>query len=263
MFTNILFPVDFSDRCKTVAPFVRAAAQRDGSNLTLASFVDASVMWYGTADVPCIPELNFPGMVEETKQSLAAFARDYFPGLETKIVADLGDPGSCIVEMAHDSNIDLIMMPTRGHGLFRRALLGSVTAKVLHDAECAVWTSAHAEAPEYPASLTETSRADQNMAWRNVICAVDTTPDALRLIRCAKEIGQNFHATVYLAHAVPLLTERRPEKYYNREFETALKESARETINAMQKEAGTEFRNLYGSRKHLVSRGVGCAGAPG
>jgi nucleotide-binding universal stress UspA family protein len=54
--------------------------------------------------------------------------------------------------MARESAFDLIMMPTRGRGRFRAALLGSVTAKVLHDSACAVWTAAHAETPGYSAS---------------------------------------------------------------------------------------------------------------
>jgi hypothetical protein len=52
----------------------------------------------------------------------------------------------CISSLARDWGIGLIMMATRGRGLFRAALLGSVTAKVLHDADCPVWTAAHVEA---------------------------------------------------------------------------------------------------------------------
>jgi hypothetical protein len=51
-----------------------------------------------------------------------------------------------IVEFAHNNNITLIAMPTHGYGLFRRFLLGSVTAKVLHDADCPIWTGVHMEA---------------------------------------------------------------------------------------------------------------------
>ncbi len=36
-------------------------------------------------------------------------------------------------------------MPTHGYGPFRRFILGSVTAKVLHDADCPVWTGVHLE----------------------------------------------------------------------------------------------------------------------
>jgi hypothetical protein len=34
----------------------------------------------------------------------------------------------------------MILMPTHGYGPFRQMLLGSVTAKVLHDSKCPVLT---------------------------------------------------------------------------------------------------------------------------
>jgi nucleotide-binding universal stress UspA family protein len=37
------------------------------------------------------------------------------------------------------------MMATHGTGLFRSLLIGSVTAKVLHDARCPVWIATRAE----------------------------------------------------------------------------------------------------------------------
>ena len=46
-----------------------------------------------------------------------------------------GDPATEIVRFAHNERVDLILMPTHGYGVFRRLLLGSVTAKVLHDAD--------------------------------------------------------------------------------------------------------------------------------
>ena len=36
-------------------------------------------------------------------------------------------------------------MSTLGEGAFYRFLLGSVTAKVLHESHCPVWTGAHLE----------------------------------------------------------------------------------------------------------------------
>ena len=57
-------------------------------------------------------------------------------------VADADDPGFRIADFAHGHGVDLIMMPTHGLGLFRSLLVGSATAKVLHDAQCPVWTAA-------------------------------------------------------------------------------------------------------------------------
>ncbi len=75
----------------------------------------------------------------------------------------MGDPAVKIAEFTRDNAVDLVMMPTHGHGLFRRLLLGSVTSKVLHDVHCPVWTAAHAEkqhAQEMP---------------RKILCALDGT----------------------------------------------------------------------------------------
>jgi len=231
-FTNILFPVDFSERCRTVAPFVGAVARRNRASLTLVHFIEIMPLWYGTAEAPCVPDLSIAQLTDEARQSLAVFENDFFPDLKPRILVEEGDSGSCIAGLARAADIDLIMMPTRGRGAFRAALLGSITAKVLHDAECAVWTAAHAETPAYSVSPD----------WRNVLCAVDATPDALPLIRYAGELVAAYGATVHLAHAVPAPPATRMEQYLNRDFEAALKDSARQTINAMQREAGTNFR---------------------
>ena len=236
-FTNILYPVDFSERCRTVAPFVNAVAQRNGASLTLVNFVEVPALWYGTAEAPCVPDLSIARLVDDAREGLTMFAKEFFPcnetsGIHLEIRVEEGDPGSSIVAMARTSGVDLIMMPTRGHGLFRAALLGSVTAKVLHDSECPVWTAAHA-GEEGDSPSTE---------WRNVVCAVDTTPDARRLLDYAKELASAYGAAVHLVHAVPSGPDNRPEKYLERDFDAFVKDSARKAIDAMQKEAGTNFR---------------------
>jgi len=66
------------------------------------------------------------------------------------LVLKEGDPAQQIVEYARTTDVDLIMMPTHGYGRFRAALLGSVTAKVIHDSLCALWTSAHIQPPYSP-----------------------------------------------------------------------------------------------------------------
>src|SRR3981189_1517415 len=70
-----------------------------------------------------------------------------FAHLPVERTAQLGDPAREITDFARKQRVDLIMMPTHGYGPFRSLLLGSVAAKVLHDAECPVWTAAHADEP--------------------------------------------------------------------------------------------------------------------
>jgi hypothetical protein len=65
--------------------------------------------------------------------------------MEAKRVVLEGDPARQIVDYAHEEKVDLIVMPTHGYGPFRQFILGSITAKVLHDADCPVWTGVHLE----------------------------------------------------------------------------------------------------------------------
>lgn len=231
-FTKILYPVDFSERCRTVAPFVHAAVKRHGASLTLANFVEIPALWYGTAEAPCAPDLNIGNLMEDAGQRLKCFAAEFFPDINAKILVEEGEPGAAITDMVKELGIDLVMMPTRGRGRFRAALLGSATAKVLHDVECAVWTAAHAEEPGYPASPE----------WRKVVCAIDSTPDALRLINCAADIASSYGANVHLVHALPPAPATRMEQYLSRDFDEALKEGARRSIADLQRQAGTDFR---------------------
>jgi nucleotide-binding universal stress UspA family protein len=229
MFSHILFPVDFSERSRAVVPHVRAVAGRFHSTVTLLHLVEAPPMSYGTPEAPVM--FDFP--LEEIKQGaekrLADLAESDFEGVTVKVVADQGDPGSCIAELARVWNVDLIMMPTRGRGKFRAALLGSVAAKTLHDAGCAVWTEAHCEA-----------LGAQHTDWKSIVCAVDTLAEGTRLIRFASELAGTSGAVVRLAHAVPV-AETGAERYFDLEFSSFLEQQAREIIGGMQREAGTSF----------------------
>ena len=79
------------------------------------------------------------------------------------------DPADRILEFAQEYKADLIVMPTY-HRRYRTFLVGSVTAKVLHDVECPILTGIHrlAESPRIPD------------VFRNLVCGMDDAPGALR-----------------------------------------------------------------------------------
>ncbi|MGD1069585.1 MAG: universal stress protein [Bryobacteraceae bacterium] len=231
-FTSILFPVDFSERSRAIVPHVKAACARFQASLTMLHLVEVPAMAYGTPEAPVVFEFPLEEMKETAEEKLCYFAESEFPGMAVRTVVDEGDPGSCIPELARIWQNDLIMLPTRGQGRFRAALLGSVTAKILHDATCAVWTASHCDS----------MAAAQHTDWRKIVCAIDTVPEGSRLIRYAAQLA-DAGATVQLAHAVPV-AEAGVEKYLDLEFAAFLKDQAREAVAAMQKEAGTNFEVL-------------------
>jgi len=60
------------------------------------------------------------------------------PGCVVHTVAEMGEAAAAIVDVAHDENVDLIVMSTHGETGVRRAVWGSVTERVLHGADCPV-----------------------------------------------------------------------------------------------------------------------------
>jgi len=83
--------------------------------------------------MPPLVGVNTPEMQVDLEARLQDALTEQFAPMTVERVAMAGDPALQIVALAATRNVDLIMMPTHGFGLFRGLLIGSVTAKVLHD----------------------------------------------------------------------------------------------------------------------------------
>ncbi|HVW83868.1 MAG TPA: universal stress protein [Bryobacteraceae bacterium] len=228
-FRHILFPVDFSERSYSAAPYVKAMAAHYNASVSILHVVETPG-WIAASDGAYIAEFDLPKIVEEVTAKLGIFAADCFPGIDVTQLVEDGEAGTCVADIAKTRGADLIMMPTHGRGTFRAALLGSVTAKVLHDAECAVWTGVHLDQPVPP----------QHTDVKTVMCALDLEPGSIGLIRHAANIAKDWDARVFLVHAVPG-AETRPALYFDAPFENVLKERARAEIAKLQAETETNF----------------------
>jgi len=123
---------------------------------------------------------------------LSDFSTTHFPGLRTTQLVEQGEPGAVIRETVQRNGIDLVMMPTRGRGAFRRLLLGSVTAKVLHDVSCSVWTGVHSSLADHASPLP----------YHSVLCAVGLDPETPDVLRAASSIAFSFGAKLHVVHCV-------------------------------------------------------------
>ena len=191
---HILFPFDFSPQGVQAAPFVLALAQRFGARVTL----------YAT--VPPVWDIAPIGTSVAVGESIAPWTRDLksqldqalaaeLAGLTVERIADAGDPALRITEFAHTHRVDLIMMPTHGVGLFRSLLIGSATAKVLHDARCPVWTATHAEEQR------------GRPLPRTILCAVDGSDSSGRLMQWGAAFAAQLGASLRLLHVVEPITD--------------------------------------------------------
>jgi nucleotide-binding universal stress UspA family protein len=224
---EILFPFDFSERSYCAAPFAGAMACRFGARLTLLSV--AQPFYYSSmgeaGQFICTEEI-----LQGLKLDLDNALIQEFAHLNVARIAVFGDPADVITDYAHTHGTDLIMMPTHGYGKFRTLLLGSVTAKVLHDAAGPVWTDAH---------LKELAPARSPGQCARILCAIDLTERSLRAIAYAAEFAEKWGATLRLVHVVPA-NDVRPEKYLSADFTEALSEMARQQIAKLQHEARTK-----------------------
>jgi nucleotide-binding universal stress UspA family protein len=213
-FKKILFPVDFSEQARGAARYVEVFAGRFESGLTLLHVFD----------LPKYNELQ-PESRTQRQQRLDSFlAREleYFR-VERALVE--GDPASKILEMARTGRFDLIMLPTHGLGGFRRFLLGSVAAKVLHDAECPVWTGVH---------LDQAPPLDK-IVFRNLLCAVDLGPHSRQVLTSAAELAEEYRARLCVVTATPA-----PEIYVDADFALAVAKKAAEGLEELVRSTGVK-----------------------
>lgn len=228
---HILFPIDFSDQSCAAAPFVNAIATRFGAKVTLISALQPIVYGGLGAGDPYagVMAINIDEIMEDLKTRLSGAMVTELARIPVERVVELGDPAQVITDFAHHEGVDLIMMPTRGYGPFRTFLLGSITAKVLHDAECPVWTSAHTDLPP----------VREHIQCRSVVCAIDATPKSAPLMQWAAEWCKVTGASLRLIHVIPS-TESFRTLPFDRAFEDEMRKQAREQIERLQTSTGVD-----------------------
>jgi nucleotide-binding universal stress UspA family protein len=223
---HLLFPYDGSDQGRDAVRYVRALAQRFSARVTVLGVVppaletvsaEAALHLHAGTD-PAAWKLHLQRELDRT------FVEE-LAGLEVDRVADAGDPAIRIVDFAHRHDVDLIAMPTRGAGTFRRLLIGSVAAKVLHDARCAVWTAAHA------------AHQTASDVPRRVLCAVDGSSGTPALAVWARDFARSIGARLSLLHVVGPISDW-PALDSERRLQERVGQSARAHIEGILSKAG-------------------------
>lgn len=196
---NILFPVDFSERSACAAKYALVLTCRSQADLTVLHVVPGHAPYKEVNDMSVSPafalEIAWDEMrLSEATEKMTDFILSHLPGVPATPCVRSGDAAKVIVEQAHTANADLVVMPTHGFGGFRRMLLGSITAKVLHDAGCPVFTSAHVESA--PATIRP---------FRNILCAVDFGLQSEAVVRWAGGFAQSMGAELFVSHVLPMV----------------------------------------------------------
>jgi len=228
--SRILVPVEFSPRCGGAVQYAEALSCHFHSEIVLlhvvipplASFSSLEAMAYSSAS-----DLARELAVSRT-QDLEAFPCSPPNGTPVRRTVLEGDPARTIVDYAESERCDLIVMPTHGYGPFRRFLLGSVTAKVLHDAVCPVWTGPHMEqAPDYP-----------KISFHHVACAVDLGLHSREVMCWAWRFAQEFGSKMSIIHAIPASATKLGGFYFDPDWRIQLTKAAKERITFLMEDMG-------------------------
>jgi nucleotide-binding universal stress UspA family protein len=131
-------------------------------------------------------------VVQRAQRDLDQALLPEFEGIAVTRLLLRGDPAREIVETAAARNIDLIVMGARDEGAFYRFLPGSVTARVLLECQCPVWTGAHLE--EAPAG---------EFSIRRILCSVESNPHSRHTVAQAAALAETVGATLTLVHITP------------------------------------------------------------
>jgi nucleotide-binding universal stress UspA family protein len=214
---KILFPVDFSSSCRGAARYVEAIAGRFEARIMLLHAV--------TMGEHNLAEELLP----RSQAQLDDFLRDELKYFPTERICVTGEASSAIVDAARSWCPDLVMMPTHGFGVFRRLLLGSVTAKVLHDLDCPVWTSIHAEA----------APPLEEVHCRRVLCALDLAPRSQSVLEWAAWLAREYQADLGIVHAVAKIPPEYGLWALTEESLRSVSEEAQIGIGILQTTAGT------------------------
>jgi nucleotide-binding universal stress UspA family protein len=246
----VVFSEVFSDGARHLIQQAGWLARRFNAEITLLHVVTPLSYPYGVIESGHkITERDLHAdVVQWAQKDLDQMQPPEFDGITVTRLLLRGDAANEIVRTACDRNVDLIVMPTHGHGAFYRLLLGSVTAKVLHETQCPVWTGAHLE--EAPAG---------EFSVRRVLCAVELNGHSHQTVSMAAGMAAAVDATLTLVHITAS-----PEIYGpgGTHIDTVWRETfvsfAADEIAKLQRDMGTNFKVIIdsGNIPELLNRAV-------
>jgi nucleotide-binding universal stress UspA family protein len=102
-----------------------------------------------------------------------------------------------------------------------------VTAKVLHDARCPVWTGPHLEdAPNY-----------ENIDFERIVCAIDLAKGSRAILEWAGRFAREFGAELAIVHVLPHSLIQLGGIYFDPDWRNQTATAARDQIYQLQREA--------------------------
>ena len=227
---TILAPVDLSERSEGALDHAAALAAHFGAKLLCVHVVPPAPHEYQLLGQGSAPELARE-QIEQLEKRLRSLVRGIESACDAETLVATGDPAHRIATLAAARDVDLAVMATRGHGTFRRLLLGSVVAKVLHDVSCPVMTGVHLDdLPDF-----------RTVPYKTVACALGMRDRAHseKVLRFASEFAQSWSASLHVIHVPPSIDWSAGE-WFPDETQQLVKAASREKLESLLADTGCE-----------------------
>ena len=227
---TILVPTDLSERSERAMEHAAALALHFDAKLIAAHVVPPAPHEYQLLGKGLAPEKNAENL-RRFENQLAEQVRQAAAGCSAERIVVTGDPAHQIEQLISQRNVDLAVLSTHGYGAFRRLLLGSVVAKVLHDVSCPVMTGAH---------LTD-KPVFRSVPYKTVACALGLRDMAHseKVLRWAADFAKSWSASLHVIHVPPSIDWSAGE-WFPDETQELVRQASREKLTALLADVGCE-----------------------
>lgn len=227
---TILVPVDFSDRSAVAAQHATALAMHFDARLLFAHVIEAPPDEHRAYAVGHAFD-SADAMRGPAEAQLESFASGTAEGQAFEAVVLAGDPAHQLQLLAQREGVDFAVLGTHGHGAFRRFLLGSKTAKLIHDLACPVMTGVHMEdVPPFRAG-----------PYRNVTCALGLREmkHSEHVLRWAVDFAREWGGMLHVVHVPPAI-EWGAGDWFPPDTQELVRKASRERLGKLMAEVGCE-----------------------
>jgi nucleotide-binding universal stress UspA family protein len=225
---EILCPTDFSEVSRHALDHA----------ITIAKWYDSRITALHVIHVPLVPEPPTSILVASAGGPTAVLASTFQvceadvrawveparrAGIRADVSVDEGNAARTILEHAVSRKTDLIVLGTHGLSGVDRAMLGSVTEKVLRKASCPVLTVPPAADPS------------ANIPYKRLLCPIDFSESSLSALRFAVSLAEEADAHLTILHVFdwPSDSARLTERFDTVGFRQVVEEDARQRLDAL------------------------------
>lgn len=177
-FARLVVAYDGSEESRAAARFALALAAARGAQVTLAHVLERPELYSEAPDAPDMEALakEAEGRVREELETIVEqVSGEVEAGIEVVLSEDKA--AAALLELVRSRDADLLVAGTRGVGGLKRALLGSVSQKLLEHAPCSVLLVRGAASLE--GRVRVVTGLDGSDATRSVLAAAQRVAAAL------------------------------------------------------------------------------------